>query len=59
VPYKIPEHDVVTIIDAPPTPLAVLAPGGRFAALVHYESHPPVVLLARHFLPPAGCECGG
>ncbi len=52
--YKIPEHDVVTIIDAPPTPLAVLAPGGRFAALVHYESHPPVALLARHFLPLAG-----
>ena len=54
MPYKIPERDVVAIIDAPPTPVALLAPGGRFVALVHYESHPPVALLARRYLPLAG-----
>jgi dipeptidyl aminopeptidase/acylaminoacyl peptidase len=54
VPYKTPERDVVAIIDAPPTPVALLAPGGRFVALVHYESHPPVSLLARRYLPLAG-----
>ncbi len=54
MPYKIPERDVVAIIDAPPTPVALLAPGGRYAALVHYESHPPVALLARRYLALAG-----
>ena len=54
VPYKTPERDVVAIIDAPPTPVALLAPGGRFVALVHYESHPPIALLARGYLPLAG-----
>jgi len=54
VPYKTPERDVVAIIDAPPTPVALLAPGGRFVALVHYESHPPIALLARPYLPLAG-----
>jgi dipeptidyl aminopeptidase/acylaminoacyl peptidase len=54
VPYRTPGQDVVAIIDAPPTPLALLAPGGRFVALVHYESHPPVALLARPYLPLAG-----
>jgi dipeptidyl aminopeptidase/acylaminoacyl peptidase len=54
VPYKTPERDVVAIIDAAPTPVALLAPGGRYVALVHYESHPPVSLLARPYLPLAG-----
>jgi dipeptidyl aminopeptidase/acylaminoacyl peptidase len=54
VPYKTPERDIVAIIDAPPTPVALLAPGGRFIALVHYESHPPIALLERSYLPLAG-----
>jgi dipeptidyl aminopeptidase/acylaminoacyl peptidase len=54
VPYAIPDNDIVSIIDAPPTPLALLSPGGRFVALVHYESHPPVALLARPYLSLAG-----
>ena len=54
MPYKTPERDVVAIMDAPPTPVALLAPGGRFVALVHYESHPPVALLARPYRPLAG-----
>jgi len=54
VPYKTPERDVVAIIDAPPTPVALLAPGGRYLALVHYESHPPVWMLARPYRALAG-----
>ena len=54
MPYQIPASDIVSIIDAPPTPAASLAPGRRFIALVHYESHPPVALLARPYLALAG-----
>jgi dipeptidyl aminopeptidase/acylaminoacyl peptidase len=54
VAYRTPAEDIVSIIDAPPTPVAALAPGRRFAALVHYESHPPVAMLARPFLSLAG-----
>jgi dipeptidyl aminopeptidase/acylaminoacyl peptidase len=54
VPYKTPEREVVSIIDAPPTPAALLAPGGRFVALVHYEAHPPIALLERRYLRLAG-----
>jgi dipeptidyl aminopeptidase/acylaminoacyl peptidase len=54
VPYLTPGSDVVAIVDAPATPLAMLAPGGRFAALVHYEPHPPISQLARPFLALAG-----
>jgi dipeptidyl aminopeptidase/acylaminoacyl peptidase len=54
VPYQIPASDIVSIIDAPPTPAASLAPGRRFVALVHYESHPPVAHLARPYLALAG-----
>src|SRR5512132_850204 len=42
------------IIDAPPTPITYLAPGGRFLALVHHEAHPPIAMLARPYLPLAG-----
>jgi dipeptidyl aminopeptidase/acylaminoacyl peptidase len=54
VAYQIPASDIVSIIDAPPTPAASLAPGRRFVALVHYESHPPVAHLARPYLSLAG-----
>jgi dipeptidyl aminopeptidase/acylaminoacyl peptidase len=54
VPYKTPERDIISIVDAPPTPVALLAPAGRFAALVHYESHPPIALLERRHLRLAG-----
>ncbi len=54
MPYQTPASDIVSIIDAPPTPAASLAPGRRFIALVHYESHPPVQLLARPYLGLAG-----
>ena len=54
MPYQTPASDIVSIIDAPPTPAASLAPGRRFVALVHYESHPPVAHLARPYLALAG-----
>ena len=54
MPYRTPDSDVVAIIDAPPTPAALLAPGGLYAALVHYVSHPPIEMLARPYLPLAG-----
>jgi dipeptidyl aminopeptidase/acylaminoacyl peptidase len=54
VPYSIPDSDIVSIIDAPPAPLALLAPGGRLVALVRYEPHPPVAVLARPYLSLAG-----
>ena len=52
--YQTPASDIVSIIDAPPTPAASLGPGRRFVALVHYESHPPVAHLARPYLSLAG-----
>jgi dipeptidyl aminopeptidase/acylaminoacyl peptidase len=54
VAYQVPDSDIVSIIDAPPTPAASLAPGRRFVALVHYESHPPISQLARPYLALAG-----
>ena len=50
MPYQMPGSDIVSIIDAEPTPLALLAPGRRTVALVQYESHPPVAQLARPYL---------
>ncbi len=52
--YQIPASDIVSIIDSPPTPAASLAPGRRFVALVHFESHPPITQLARPYLALAG-----
>jgi dipeptidyl aminopeptidase/acylaminoacyl peptidase len=54
VPYETPGPDVVAVIDAPPTPLALRAPGGEFVVLVDYQAHPPVSQLARPFLALAG-----
>ncbi len=54
MPYQTPASDIVAIIDAPPTPAASLAPGRRFVAFVHYESHPPVAQLARPYVALAG-----
>ncbi|HKA94900.1 MAG TPA: hypothetical protein VKD66_01435, partial [Streptosporangiaceae bacterium] len=54
MPYATPGADITPIIDAPPTPITYVAPGGRFLALVHHESHPPIAMLARPYLPLAG-----
>jgi dipeptidyl aminopeptidase/acylaminoacyl peptidase len=54
LPFLMPDADVVSILDAPPTPLASPSPGERFVVLVHYEAHPPIWLLARPKLRLAG-----
>lgn len=54
MPYATPADDVVSIIDSRPTPLVRLAPGGLHLALVHYESHPPIAMLAKPYRPLAG-----
>jgi dipeptidyl aminopeptidase/acylaminoacyl peptidase len=54
LPYSLPDSDVVSIIDAPPTPLASPSPGEEFAVLVHYQSHPPIAMLAKPRLKLAG-----
>jgi dipeptidyl aminopeptidase/acylaminoacyl peptidase len=54
VPYRTPDSDIVSIIDAPPTPLTTLGPGGHYLALVRYEAYPPVAALARPYLSLAG-----
>jgi dipeptidyl aminopeptidase/acylaminoacyl peptidase len=42
------------IVDAPPTPMIYLAPGGRFLAMLHHESHTPIAMLARPYRALAG-----
>jgi len=54
LPYQTPDADIVAIIDAPPVPLTALAPGGNYAALVHYEAYPAVTVLARPYRSLAG-----
>ncbi len=54
MPYQLPDDDIVDIVDAPPTPVALLAPGGNFVALVQYQAYPPVAELARPYLSLAG-----
>ena len=54
MPYAKPAADIMPVIDAPPTPMIVLAPGGRYLALVHYDAYPEVAVLARPYLPLAG-----
>ena len=50
MPYATPGADIVPIIDAAPTPITYLAPGGRFLVLLHHETHPPIAMLARPYL---------
>jgi len=54
VPYATPPADLMPVIDAAPTPMVSLGPGGRHLALVHYAPHPGVAMLARPYLALAG-----
>ncbi len=54
MPFLTPDADVVSIIDAAPTPLASPSPTGQFAILLHYQAHPPIAMLARPRLSLAG-----
>jgi dipeptidyl aminopeptidase/acylaminoacyl peptidase len=54
VPYAVPASDIAAVVDAPSTPGTYLAPGSRFAALLHAQAHPPVAMLARPYRALAG-----
>jgi len=54
LPFLVPDSDIVSAIDAPPTPLVLPAPDGRYLLLIGYQAHPPVALLARESLSLAG-----
>src|SRR5262252_855949 len=54
VPYAMPPADLLPVIDAPPTPMVSMGPGGRYLALVHHAAHPEVAMLARPYLALAG-----
>src|SRR2546426_37521 len=49
-PYKLPPKEVVDILDAPPTPIALVGPTREAMLLLDYEPYPPIALLARPFL---------
>ncbi|MGH2584487.1 MAG: prolyl oligopeptidase family serine peptidase [Dehalococcoidia bacterium] len=48
--YRLPPPEIVDIVDAPPTPVAVVSPDRQHLLLVDYEAYPPIELLARPFL---------
>ena len=54
MPFSLPDNDVVSIIDAPPTPLAMPSPDERFIVLLNYQPHPPISMLARPSVKLAG-----
>jgi dipeptidyl aminopeptidase/acylaminoacyl peptidase len=54
LPFSLPDSDVVSIIDAPPTPLPLPSPGGQYLALITYQGHPPIEMLARPVVRLAG-----
>jgi dipeptidyl aminopeptidase/acylaminoacyl peptidase len=54
LPFSLPDSDVVSIIDAPPTPLAMPSPDEQFLILLHYQAHPPISMLARPSVKLAG-----
>ncbi len=54
MPFSLPDDDVVSIIDAPPSPLAVPSPGEQYLVLVSYQAHPPISALAKPCVKLAG-----
>lgn len=54
MPFSLPDDDIVAVIDAPPTPVVLPAPGGRYLMVLAYQSHPPISMLARTSVPLAG-----
>ncbi len=48
--YMLPPADVVEMLDAPPTPVAIMSPDRTAMLLVDYEPYPPISLLARPIL---------
>jgi dipeptidyl aminopeptidase/acylaminoacyl peptidase len=54
MPYRLPPPELVTALDAPPTPHLSLSPDRRFLLLTDYEAYPPIALLARPYEKLAG-----
>jgi dipeptidyl aminopeptidase/acylaminoacyl peptidase len=54
LPFSLPDSDVVSIIDAEPTPLTVPSPAEQYLALITYQPHPPVGMLAKPVVRLAG-----
>ncbi len=52
--YKLPPKEVVTILDARPTPLLEVSSARDAMLLVEYEANPPIALLAQPYLKLAG-----
>ncbi|MBC8102716.1 MAG: S9 family peptidase [Cytophagales bacterium] len=52
--YRLPPPEVVEILDAMPTPFAVLSPDRAAMLLVDYRPYPSIALLARPYLKLAG-----
>jgi dipeptidyl aminopeptidase/acylaminoacyl peptidase len=48
--YKLPPKEVVDILDAPPTPMVVVSPGGDALFMADYPSQPSISLVSRPFL---------
>jgi len=53
-PYKLPPKEVVEILDAPPTPVAVVSPKRDMMLLVEYKDMPSIKYLAQPMLRLAG-----
>jgi dipeptidyl aminopeptidase/acylaminoacyl peptidase len=47
--YRLPPSDVVAIVDAPPTPVVVVAPGGERLGRFTYEALPSIAEVTRPF----------
>ena len=52
--YRLPSPDVVDIVDAPPTPVVVVAPGGERVGHFTYRALPGIDVVTRPFEPLAG-----
>ncbi|MFQ6617161.1 MAG: S9 family peptidase [Fidelibacterota bacterium] len=53
-PYKLPPQEVIDIVDAPPTPRAIVSPNGRYMLLADYEAMPSIAYMAQPMLRLAG-----
>jgi len=53
-PYKLPPKEVIDILDAPPTPMVSMNPGGDIMALIQRESMPSIAQVSQPILRIAG-----
>ena len=53
-PYKLPQKDVIAIVDAPPTPRVSMSPARDIMALIDYEAMPTIAYISQPILRIAG-----